>query len=127
MHLAILSSLLLLGGAAEEVLSDIDVLSLAAVDGRAVIRTPSGERKLVRVGERLPGTRATLRQVLEDRLVLEELSEETGERRTAWLYKVETPGKKSRLILLERRPPPEAPVREPLSPKDPRKPGPPAR
>ena len=127
MHPAVFLSLFLLGGAADEGLSHIEVLRLAPVDGRAVIRALSGELKVVRIGDLLPGTRVTLRQVLEDRLVLEDVSEETGERRTAWLYRVEKPGKKSRLLLLERKPPPPAPVREPLPAKDPRKPDPPGR
>ena len=97
-------------------LQGIAVLSLAPVDGRAVVRRADQALVVVRVGDRLSGTDVLVKQVLPDRLVLEAL---TNDKTRAWLYRADNrSGRsgKSRLLILDREPPPRDIVR-PSTPK----------
>lgn len=93
------------------------VVALEPAAGQAVVRLPDGRLHLLSIGDVIPGTRATLQEVLPDRVVVEEVTEVEGEppvRRQAWWFEATSDGA-SRLEYLERRPPDEEPVGEPRS------------
>jgi hypothetical protein len=95
-------------GQAEDVLARLTVLALAPLAGQAVVQGPDGSLQLVRLDDQLPGTSATLIQVLPDKLVLEERSPGTGQgpvQRLVWLYKAAQDGGPSRLVRLQREVP----------------------
>lgn len=94
------------------------LLSLSPVDGKAVLQRRSGELDLLAVGQRLSGTEIEVVQVLPDRLVLEQWVAGDGEdepdrRRRIWLFRTTSPGKASRIQVLDPRAPPEPAVRSP--------------
>ncbi|MEE9561765.1 MAG: hypothetical protein V3W50_01715 [Thermoanaerobaculia bacterium] len=96
------------------------LLSVAPVDGKAVIQLPEGELQVLALGETVPGTNSIIRQVLPDRLVLDETvvgdeADDTTEWRTVWLFKAQAPGQKSRLQVLSRTAPDEPEVLAPNS------------
>lgn len=91
-------------GQAEDPLAQVLVLALAPLQGQAVVQGPGGTMSLVRLGEQLQGTGATLVQVLPDKLVLEEHSASAGQapgKRLVWLYKAPQGGGPSRLLRLQ--------------------------
>lgn len=65
-------------GTAEDPLAGLTVLALAPGEGHAVVQGSDGTLYLVRLGDQLQGTSATLVQVLPDKLVLEEHSASAG-------------------------------------------------
>src|SRR5437773_8664148 len=86
-------------GMAEDALARLTVLALAPVEGHAVVQGPDGTLHLVRLGDQLQGTSATLVQVLPDKLVLEERSTDAGHgpvKLLVWLYKAMPDGRSSR-------------------------------
>ncbi len=108
-------------GQAEDALARLTVLALAPVAGQAVVQGPDGSLQLVRLDDQLPGTSATLVQVLPDKLVLEERSPGTGQgpvQRLVWLYKAAQDGGPSRLVRLQREVPaserPAVPLLQPV-------------
>ena len=79
-------------------LDDVTVLALGALDGRAVVKTSDGKMHVLKVGDAIPGTSATLTQVHTDKLVVEEtIAREGAEpaRQTVWIHKPTKPGEKS--------------------------------
>lgn len=89
-------------------LDEFSVLILGPLDGRAVVKLPDGKMQVIGKGENLPGTQATVKQILKDRLVLEDkVKGDTPELQTVWLYKAASPGEKSRVQRLQRTPPPQ--------------------
>jgi hypothetical protein len=48
-------------------LDEFSVLILGPLDGRAVVKLPGGKMQVVGNGETLPGTQATVKQILSDR------------------------------------------------------------
>ena len=59
--------------AAETVpLDDLTVMALGALDGRAVVKTADGKMHVLKVGDAIPGTNATITQMHIDKLVAEE-------------------------------------------------------
>lgn len=70
--------------------ADLDALvvrALGPVDGRAVVSTADGRMHVLHVGDTVPGTRAVVRQVLSDRLVVEIPGNEGARPATAWIYR----------------------------------------
>jgi len=112
-------------GQAEDPLAKLLVLALAPLEGRAVVQGPDGTMALVRPGDQLQGSSATLVQVLPDKLVLEEHSTSAGQapvKRLVWLYKAPREGGPSRLLRLQH----DVPANEhPLLPTLQALPGPP--
>jgi hypothetical protein len=94
------------------------LLSVAPVDGKAVVQLSGGQLQILSVDDVVPGTHATVQQVLPDRLVLFESvqsdeAEQAGERRTVWWFKAKAPGQKSRVQVLSRTAPDEPDVLAP--------------
>jgi hypothetical protein len=133
---AALSLLLLAVPSGGHELEAYTLLSVAPLDGKAVVQMPGGQLQIVSVDDIVPGTQTTVRQVLPDRLVLLESvhsddAEQTGERRTVWMFKARAPGQKSRVQVLSRTAPDEPEVlapntaveesRAPPGKKDPKK------
>jgi hypothetical protein len=84
-----------ISGHAEPALETLTVLALSANDARAVLRWPDGSLHLVQRGEQLPGTTATVVQVLPDKLLLEERITPPGQapvQHQVWLYQVPVAG-----------------------------------
>lgn len=66
----------------------IEVISLATVEGSAILKFPDNKMTVVHVGDKLPGTEVTVRQILSDRLVVEDLVDDTPPRsEIVWVYK----------------------------------------
>jgi hypothetical protein len=98
---------------AEDILAQLLVLALAPLEGQAVVQGPGGTMSLVRAGDQIQGTSATLVQVLADKLVLEERSTSAGQApvpHLVWLYRAPPDGGPSRLLRLQ----PNVPASEPL-------------
>lgn len=71
-------------------LEDFSVMASGPLDGRAVVKSADGKMTVLKVGDKLPGTEATLIQVLADKLVVEEMVGKPGKpkvQQTAWLLK----------------------------------------
>lgn len=101
MLLAVLSS-----AAAAESLEGYTVMALSPLDERAVIKLPDNKMQVLKPGDAIDGTQATVEQVLTDRLVLEEtITLESGGEgiETVWFYKA-VDGR-SRVERLRRQPP----------------------
>lgn len=101
-------------------LEGLALLAVSPADGKGAIQLPTGELRVVKVGDTLPGTRAILREVLPDRLVLTESvfddeSEEPATKRRVWLFKARGPDLRSRVQVLDPTPPPEADIVEPAA------------
>lgn len=107
LKIGLLCSLLLVcGQGIAAALEDFSVLILGPLDGRAVIKLPDGKMQVVGTGQTLPGTQATVKQILSDRLVVEDLLEgDPPAAQTVWLYKAANPGEKSRVQRLHKTPP----------------------
>jgi len=76
-------------------LSRISVFALGPVDGRAVFKYPNGKMAILNLGGSLKGTDARLVQVLNDRVVLEDMRKTNGHqpiRELVWLYKADADG-----------------------------------
>lgn len=87
-----------------QVLSRLAVIALAPLDRQAVVKLPGGTMHLVRQGERIPETGATVVQVLPDRLVVAHRTPASGEE-WAWIYQAPAQGGFSRVIYGRRHAP----------------------
>jgi hypothetical protein len=74
------------------------------LDGQAVVRLPKGAIHIVRQGQRIPETDATVMQVLPDRLVVAHRTSTSGEE-LAWIYKASVQGGFSRVMHLHHHAP----------------------
>ncbi len=87
-------------------LDDITVMALGPVDGRAVIKTADGKMQVLKVGDKVQGTKAIVKQVLTDRLVVTDLVDSKPPiEQDVWIYKPSKPGEKSRIQRLDRNGP----------------------
>ena len=93
----------------EHALSRLAVIALAPLDGQAVVRLPRGVVHIVRQGERIPETDATVIQVLPDRLMVSHRTSTSGEE-LAWIYQAPLQGGFSRVMHLHRHAPRPEPV-----------------
>ena len=96
------------GVAAKETitLEQLTVMALGPLDGRAVVKLPNGKMKVLKIGETIPGTQATVQQVLSDKLVVEEIIKKKGSppvKQTVWIHKASKPGAPSRVQRLDRQ------------------------
>lgn len=101
---------------AEVTLRSIRLVSLAAKEQRAVIRTADLKLVVVRVGEPLdsaPGW--TVSEILGDRIVLDDGGHFLAGPRQAWIFEPERPGEPSRVVLIDRRPPEKEIAPKPIS------------
>jgi hypothetical protein len=108
------------GSEAESSWSRLRVIALAPLDGQAVVQLPRGTLHLVRQGEFIPGTDATVVQVLPDRLVVSHHTAASGEA-WAWIYQAPAQGGFSRVMYLHHHAsrPERARVSVPTSPAPP--------
>ena len=88
-------------------LEDISVMALGSLDGRAVIKTKDGKMKVLKVGDTVPTSKAIVKQILNDRLVVEEIIGKKGskQKQTVWIYKPGKVGGKTRLQRLNKKAP----------------------
>jgi hypothetical protein len=101
--------LLMCGQLAATELDEFSVLMLGPLDGRAVVKLPDGKMQVIGNGQTLPGTQAIVKQILNDRLVLEEtVAGDTPEVQSVWLYKAAHAGETSRVQRLQKTPPSRA-------------------
>jgi len=80
-------------------LDELSVMALGPLDGQAVVKNADGKMSVLRTGDSIPGTNAVLRQVLTDKLVIEETIEREGQpavKQTVWVFKAKA-GAKSRV------------------------------
>lgn len=80
---------------ADAKLEDFSVMASGPLDGRAVVKSADGKMHVLNIGDKLPGTQATLIQVLADKLVVEETVGKEGQpkvKQTAWIIKAAKPG-----------------------------------
>lgn len=88
---------------------DITVMSLGVVEGRAVVRTEKGTMAILRVGDTLPRSTAIVKQILSDRLVVQNLTvSEPPRTETVWIFKAKAG--KSRVQKLDPQAP-EIPIK----------------
>ena len=59
-------------------LESLTVMALAPLDGRTGVKTADGKMQVLKIGDTIPGTQATVKQVLTDRLVVEEAIDKDG-------------------------------------------------
>ena len=93
------------------------VMALGPVDGRAVLKLPSGKMKVLKVGDVVPGTNATVQQVLPDRLVVVDRIERAGEptiNQSVWIYKATKAGATSRVQRLDTEGPSKPLIQVPI-------------
>lgn len=72
-------------------LDGVAVMALSPADESTVVKLENGQMKVLKAGAAIEGMGVTLVQVLPDKLVLEEVSEENGNKTktTVWLYKAQ--------------------------------------
>lgn len=82
----------------------LSVLALGPADGRAVVQY-HGKMHVVHVGDKVPGTRAKVVQVLPGKLVAEQVVGSRKHRRrvTLWIFRASKPGAASRIERLNPR------------------------
>ena len=102
-----LFTLLPIISAAEQPLEHVNVVALAPFEERAVVTLPDGSMHVVGRGDMLPGTAATVLQVLPDKLVLEEPTGNKAEsgKHLVWLHKRPQADGGSRVQRIYRKPP----------------------
>ena len=69
---------------------NIVVMALSAFDSRAVVKSAQGKLQMMKPGDVVQGTAATLLEVLDDRLVFEEIIMKPSGlkvKKTTWVYK----------------------------------------
>lgn len=81
------------------ILSRLSVIALAPLDGQAVVKLPGGAMRIVRQSEPIPEIRATVVQVLPDRLLVSQRSATAGEE-LAWIYRAPAQGGFSRVMYM---------------------------
>ena len=86
---------------------DITVIALGALDGRAVIKTTDGKMQVLKVGDEIPGSTATVKQILNDHLVVSETVKKKNKnvQQMVWIYKPKKSGGKSLVKRLRLEPP----------------------
>lgn len=72
-------------------LDSITLLALSVADGRAVLLMPDKKMLTLKVGDAVPSTQAVIKQVLADKLVLQENSATQG-KQVIWLFTANTQG-----------------------------------
>ena len=94
---------------ADEMPEGLAVVAISALDGRAVVKTGDQKMRVLKVGDVIPGTRATVVQILSDKLVVEDASvaDASGRGQTIWLTKSGADGKVTVQRLQHHAPPPE--------------------
>lgn len=104
----LLLSLLTAPGWAESIpaLSRLAVIALAPLDCQAVVKLPRGTMHIVRQGEPIPETDATVVQVLPDRLMVSHRTPASGEE-LAWIYQAPEGGFSHVMYLRRHAPRPE--------------------
>lgn len=117
---AALSLLLMAAPSGGHELEAYTLLSVAPVDGKAVVQLSGGQLQVVSVNDVVPRTQITVQQVLPDRLVLFESvqsdeAEQAGKQRTVWWFKAEAPGQQSRVQVLSETAPDQPELLEPNS------------
>ena len=73
-------------------LDSLSIMALGALDGRAVIKTPDNKMQVLKLGDVIPGTQATVSQILADKLIVDDVVE-TGLHQTVWITKGGADGK----------------------------------
>jgi hypothetical protein len=86
--------------------SRIGLVALSSLDGRAVIKTPDNKMHVLKLGSVIPGTKATVTQILSDKLVVEDA--EGGTPQTVWITKSGADGSVTVQRLQKDAPPVEA-------------------
>jgi hypothetical protein len=97
-------------------LEDFSVMATGALDGRAVVKSADGKMHVLTVGDTLPGTQATVLQILADKLVVEESVGKEGQpkvKQTAWMLRAAKPGEASSVQRFDTQGP--APVRREIT------------
>ena len=86
-------------------LEDVTVMALGSLDGRAVVKTKDGKMKVLKVGDTVPTSKAVVKQILNDRLVVEEMvaKDKDKYKETVWIYKPSKAGGKSRIQRLSKK------------------------
>ena len=76
-------------------LDSLSIMALGALDGRAVIKTADNKMHVLKLGTVIPGTKATVTQILADKLVVEDTIDADGAARTqtVWITKGGADGK----------------------------------
>jgi hypothetical protein len=93
-------------------LDSIIVTELGPAEGTAVVRLPDGKAQLVKLGDRIPGTDATVVQVSDDKIVVEDMNGTTRDRfvkQIVWIYKSPASDGKSKIQRLNRKESPHMP------------------
>lgn len=92
---------------AQASVDDITVIALGALEGRAVVKTTDGKMKILKVGDEVPGSTATVKQILNDHLVVAEIVKQKNRKveQMVWIYKPKKPGGKSLVKRLRLEPP----------------------
>jgi hypothetical protein len=75
-----------------EPLAEVSIMALGALDGRAVVKTADNKMHVLKLGTVIPGTKATVTQILADKLVVEDALE-GGQTQTVWISKGGSDGK----------------------------------
>lgn len=106
-NLVLGSFVLLMSAPTFAALEDINVMALGSLDGRAVVKTKDGKMKVLKVGDTVPNSKAIVKQILNDRLVVEEKVGKKGSetKEVVWIYKPSKAGGKSRIQRLSKKVP----------------------
>jgi len=78
--------------AAEAQLDSISIMALGPLEARAVIKTPDNKMHVLKLGSVIPGTQATVTQILGDKLVVDDVVD-GGQKQTVWITKGGADGK----------------------------------
>lgn len=91
-------------GISQAGLDDLTLVAASVADARAVIRTADGNMRVIKAGDRLPGSDAVVTEVLRNRVVAEETVQGTPPtKQLVWISRDGTG--RSRVQRLHREPP----------------------
>jgi hypothetical protein len=81
-------------------LEKITLLALSQYDGRAVLGFPDRQMAVVKVGDKVPRSTAVVKQVLADKIILDEIVPGSEARQVVWMHKGQggAPGRIERLM-----------------------------
>jgi hypothetical protein len=81
-------------------LENITLLALSQYDGRVVLGFPDRKMVVLKVGDKVPRSQATVKQVLSDKIILQEVVSGNEAKQVVWMHKGQggAPGRVERLL-----------------------------
>jgi hypothetical protein len=113
-HVVIILLSMLVIAHAYAAIKNFSIMALSPIDNRVVIKANS-KMHVLKGGDKIPGTSVTIKQILVDKIVVEEIVDaKTGKKEKLWIYKPVKPGGKSKIKRMQTTAPPQQKHKKPV-------------